>query len=98
LKVRFEKGKSGVSRHDARAHKSYKPYKSYNPTLQTLPCTTYIHTQTTHACAIKIKIKINDYIGKGSLLKRGGVYCPPENLQHWEVAKQQNALPMPSDA
>jgi len=31
-----------------------------------------------------------DYVRSPTLLKRGGVYCPPENLQHWEVAKQQN--------
>jgi len=28
-----------------------------------------------------------DCFGKSNLLDKKGVYCPPENLQHWEVSK-----------
>jgi len=46
-----------------------------------------LHTQRTHSSAMK---KIYDSIRIWSFFKRGRVYCPPKNLQHWEVAKQPN--------
>jgi len=73
----------------------YIPTLPYIPTIQTplyyTTNTTLPYTQTTHACTIEKEFKKEyDYIRKWSLLERGGVYCPPENTQHCEVAKQQN--------
>jgi len=84
--------------------KSYKSYKSYNSTLQTLPYPTYLHYKlysttlqtlhyTTHTTHVQWKRISKMIIFDNEASLRGeGCTCPPENLQHWEVAEQQNIL------
>ena len=65
----------------------------YNPALESIH--TYKHTRnhTLHANnAMKlcnaIMFVMSSYFRITSLLWKGEVYCPPENVQHWEVDRK----------
>ena len=75
--------------------KSYRSYKSYHTTLQTLPYPTDLHyqpysttlqtlpyttrTDNPRMCHEKTTYQIYDHITERSLLKRGWVYLSPQN-------------------